>query len=575
MSELYREKDQSWQLVQEKAFTAWMNETLTAAGIKITDLRTDLGDGTKLAQFFQTLSGKKIQTKIEQRPVTRIQKIQNLHIALKFLDQEMKVRNPGCSAEDIADASYVEDPERRMQCVKMILGLLWMIYRKYRIATISVQDKSSEEGLLLWVKHVTDGYAGVNIENFKTSFKDGMAFLALVHRFNPEKTKVNFNNHSKDQGEQNLSVAFELAEQELGIPKLLDTKEVFEGKVDERSLVLYTSLFFHAFKAAAVAQDLEKQKLGTEEALAEERRRNLELRQQYDMLKTEFESLLSNKEETTLRFNHQMQDKIEETLKLQRIVQEKTESTLTLQNKTTELQHVLEEERTETSLRLDDYQKKNLELSEQLHEEQTRRLELESKVTDLSSSLNENQETNLQVITELRKKQVSYEEEIESLKNDVENFKVQLDNERRENNSHHQALQERTEQDTFHRKGLQVLHKNLDEHISDLHTWQKYLDNKDRNWLDFERDVRPTLNSELGTRNDFIEELNLLSDKLEHENEAMLQILKVKMAEAKHAQIETAKVGGKEEKETKGGSKREWRKAQNIPTGNQEVNESE
>lgn len=538
MSEFRQERDLSWQLVQEKAFTAWMNESLVAAGIKIVDLRTDLSDGVKLAQFFQTLSQKKITTKIEQRPVTRIQKIQNLHIDLKFLDQEMKVRNPGCSAEDIADAAVVEDPERRSQCVKMILGLLWMIYRKYRIATISVHDKSSEEGLLLWVKHVTEGYAGVNIENFKTSFKDGMAFLALVHRFNPEKTKVQFGNHSKDGGEHNLSVAFELAEQELGIPKLLDAREVFEGKVDERSLVLYTSLFFHAFKAAAVAQDLEKQKLSTEEALAEERRRNLELRQQYDMLKTEFESLLAQKEESTLTFTQKLQEKIEETLKLQRLVQEKSESTLTLQNKTLELQHILEEERSETGLRLDDYQKKNLELSEQLNDEQTRRLELESKVTDLSSSLNENQETNLHVITALRQKQALYEEEIENLKNDVENFKVQLDNERRENNTHQQVLQERTEQDTFHRKGLQVLHKNLDEHIADLHTWQKYLDSKDRNFLDFDRDVRPSLNNELGSRNDFIEELNLLSDKLEHENEAMLQILKVKMIEAKNAQIE-------------------------------------
>ena len=43
----------------------------------------------------------------------------------------------------------------------------------------------------------------------------------------------------------------------------------------------------------------------------------------------------------------------------------------------------------------------------------------------------QNQESNLQVITELRKKQAAYEEEIESLKNDVENFKAQLDNERK------------------------------------------------------------------------------------------------------------------------------------------------
>jgi len=350
-----------------------------------------------------------------------------------------------------------------------------------------------------------------------------MAFLALVHRFNPEKTKVDFNSHTRDNPEHNLSVAFELAEQELGIPKLLDAKEVFEGRVDERSLVLYTSLFFHAFKAAAVAQELQLEKESTAQTLDEERRQHNKLKHNYTELQAELEAL---------------------RLRLERLEEEKNEVTLHLNEKeetTLQLKRVVEEERSETSIRLDDYQKKNLELSEQLHEEQTRRLELESKVSDLSSSLNENQETNLQVITELRNKKALYEEEIESLKNDVENFKVQLDNERKENNQHNQALQERTEQDTFHRKGLQVLHKNLDEHIADLHTWQKYLDNKDRNWLDFDRDVRPSLNNELSTRSDFIEELNLLSDKLEQENEAMLQILKAKLAEAKNAQLDAAK----------------------------------
>lgn len=578
MSEI---RDQSWQLVQEKAFTAWMNETLAPKGIKIEDLRVDLGDGVKLAQFFEVLIQKKIHTKIELKTVTRIQKIQNLHIALKFLEAEMGVRNPGCSAEDLADGN-----------VKMTLGLLWILYRKFRIATISVQDKSSEEGLLLWVKTVTDGYADVHVENFRTSFKDGMAFLALVHRFNPEKTKVDLTTHRKDTPEHNLSVAFELAEQELGIPKLLDVKEVFDGRVDERSLVLYTSLFFHAFKAAAVAQDLVKAKLSTEETLLQERKKNDALREQNHTLLSELEQLklqfndlskrnlhlaetfeeerkevtltLHKKEETTLQLQKSIQEKTEETVNLQHAVEEKHEETLKLhravqekqelalhlerqvqekQEKTLELRQIMEEERTETGLRLEDYQKKNLELSEQLHEEQTKRQELESKVTDLSSSLNENQETNLHVITELRKKQALYEEEIESLKNDVDNFKAQLDNERKENNGHHKTLQERTEQDTFHRKGLQVLRNNLEAHIKDLHVWQGYLDNsKDRNWLDFEREVKPSLNAELNARSDFVEELDLLSDKLDQENELMLRILKAKAVEAKETQIEAKSV---------------------------------
>jgi len=555
-------RDQSWQLVQEKAFTAWMNETLGPTGDKVSDVRVDLGDGVKFAHFLECLSGKKLGARLDAKANQRIQKIQNLVLALKYMDSEMGVKNPGCSAEDLADGN-----------IKMVLGLLWTLYRKYRIATISVQDKSSEEGLLLWVKNVTDGYNGVHIENFKNSFKDGMAFLAMVHRFNPENTKVDLNAHSKDTPEHNLSVAFELAEQELGIPKLLDAKEVFEGKVDERSLVLYTSLFFHAFKAAAVAQGLEQAKLGTEETLAQEKKRNQKLLEENQSLLEELQNLklrldqLSHqKEEVSLNLKKFTHDKEEETLNLKRIVEEKQDENLTLKKgiqeqqelainlnvqvrdtteKNLELKQMMEDEKNYLSSQLDESKKKNIELGYQLNEEQTRRQELESKVTDLSSSLNENQETNLQVITELRKKQSAYEEEIENLKNEVENFKAQLDNERKENSGHQKIIQDKNEQDAFHRKGLQVLRNNLECHIKDLHCWQGYLDNKDRVWLDFERDVLPSLNSDLNSRNDFVEELNLLSDKLDHENETMLGILKTKAAEAKEAQVEAAKKGAK------------------------------
>jgi cortexillin 1/2 len=76
-----------------------MNETLAPAKLRINDLRVDLGDGIKLVQFFEVLAQKKIHTRLETKITTRIQKIQNLHIALKFLEAEMGVKNPGCSAE--------------------------------------------------------------------------------------------------------------------------------------------------------------------------------------------------------------------------------------------------------------------------------------------------------------------------------------------------------------------------------------------------------------------------------------------------------------------------------------------
>ena len=39
---------------------------------------------------------------------------------------------------------------------------------------------SGDKTLLFWATMITDGYPGVNVSNFTTSFKDGLAFCAII-----------------------------------------------------------------------------------------------------------------------------------------------------------------------------------------------------------------------------------------------------------------------------------------------------------------------------------------------------------------------------------------------------------
>ena len=68
-------------------------------------------------------------------------------------------------------------------------------------------------------------YPGVDIKNFSTSWSDGLAFGALLHRWRPDILDFAHLASMTDPGER-LDAVFKVAHDVLGIEKLLDP----EGK---------------------------------------------------------------------------------------------------------------------------------------------------------------------------------------------------------------------------------------------------------------------------------------------------------------------------------------------------------
>uniref|UniRef100_A0A8C6KTX5 EH domain binding protein 1-like 1 n=1 Tax=Nothobranchius furzeri TaxID=105023 RepID=A0A8C6KTX5_NOTFU len=94
---------------------------------------------------------------------------------------------------------------------------------------------SSSQSLLEWCQEVTLGHKGLKITNFSTSWRNGLAFCAILHYFHPEK--VNFEMLDPYDIKNNNKKAFD-GFAELGISRLIDPSDMVMLTVPDRLIVM-------------------------------------------------------------------------------------------------------------------------------------------------------------------------------------------------------------------------------------------------------------------------------------------------------------------------------------------------
>uniref|UniRef100_A0A8B9R529 Filamin B n=1 Tax=Astyanax mexicanus TaxID=7994 RepID=A0A8B9R529_ASTMX len=228
-------EDAPWKKIQQNTFTRWCNEHLKCVNKRIADLQLDLSDGLRLIALLEILSQKKMYRKFHQRPTFRQMKLENVSVALEFLDRE-NIRLVSIDSKAIVDGN-----------LKLILGMVWTLILHYSISMPVWEDEEDDEAkkatpkqrLLGWIQHKVPD---LPITNFSQDWKDGKALGALVDSCAPGLCP-DWETWDTEKPVENATEAMQLADDWLGIPQVIAPEEIIDPSVDEQSVMTYLSQF--------------------------------------------------------------------------------------------------------------------------------------------------------------------------------------------------------------------------------------------------------------------------------------------------------------------------------------------
>ncbi|KAK9709860.1 hypothetical protein K7432_008744 [Basidiobolus ranarum] len=268
----------TYEEIQKKTFTKWINSQLTNED-HITSIEVDLRDGNCLLKLLETLTSQPLPK--TQDLSTRIQRIANVKRALQFLKDNLGENISYFDSEDIVDGT-----------TELTLELIWYIINKYRVQPVdkeklvnslvfglhsypeNIKKKSEKDPsvilgkdplsgdpvsrkdigntLLLWVQNQLSVFGNLAplVTDFNKSWKNGIAFSALIHRHDPkliahpETLQARIERRAQEPREI-LNVAFLVAYEEMGVPFLLDVEDILNVNLpDEKSIITYVSEFY-------------------------------------------------------------------------------------------------------------------------------------------------------------------------------------------------------------------------------------------------------------------------------------------------------------------------------------------
>jgi len=109
-------------------------------------------------------------------------------------------------------------------------------------------QRKGMRALQIWCSRVTSDYHSIEISDLSTSFRNGLAFVGIIHHFRPDLI-THPDKLDPEDVIGNNDLAYKVAESKLEVPSLLDSEDMLASEEpDKFSIVTYLAQFYHLFK---------------------------------------------------------------------------------------------------------------------------------------------------------------------------------------------------------------------------------------------------------------------------------------------------------------------------------------
>ncbi|KPU76802.1 uncharacterized protein Dana_GF13432, isoform F [Drosophila ananassae] len=125
------------------------------------------------------------------------------------------------------------------------------------VEKIVLKENTPGQDLLEWCKEVTKDYPNVKVTNLTTSWRNGMAFCAIIHHFVPEL--IDMSKLSAHEVVGNCKIAFDAAES-LGIPRVIEPRDMNLLTVPDKLAVM---TYLHQLRAHFTGKQLKIEQIGS------------------------------------------------------------------------------------------------------------------------------------------------------------------------------------------------------------------------------------------------------------------------------------------------------------------------